>query len=387
MEGRYESRKALFKGIDTNSLEKRRKSAKAESEESKRLLMKSLREAAMSAIEKEGPEELRTRKLFSRTFMYYDTMLSVPMNLESDWLVALRPEGQRCLAVLQGNALSLRQRNGQLIDSFVLDPFSIKRTDQVAIFDCMLGFSNKTMKRTLFVTDVVQLKGNDLYMSDFTFRQYFLKEHWPFTPSGSAPMLMGLEDDSIPEFERIEFGFATHARIQSLYSAEGSGYSSDSLLFIHKEGKYTNGLSQEALIFRDENLSRFAIDSKHEDGFDGGESMAMVLRAAVKKKKGSESIVKLETWDGISLHEMKLESAPGWMKSTLAKRPWMLVRCEVDNNFEFTKMQSSGKPFPHSFNRIVDQFRKRRLALNLPPTENEIFDAPPLSIESLLSSP
>lgn len=381
MEARYDSRKALFKHIDTNAVDRRRKSAKAESEEAKRILMKSLREAAISAVEKEGPEEIRTRKLFSRTFMYYDTMLSVPSNLESEWLVALRPEGQRCLAVLQGNSLTLRQRNGQVVDSFILDPFSLKRSDQVAIFDCVLGFSNRTMKRTVFITDLVQQKGNDLYMSDFSFRQYFLKEHWPFASMDSAPMLTGFSDESVPDFERIEFDFATKRRIQSLYSQAGSEYASDSLLFCSKDGRYTTGLSQEALIFRDEQLSRFAIDSKHEEGFDGGESMAMVLKA---KKTGSK--IDFETWDGISLHKVLMESAPAWLKTGIGKRPWMLVRCEVNDSFEFTKMQSSGKPFPHSFNRIVDQYRKRRQAMNLPPTGNELFDGPPLSIDSILSS-
>lgn len=382
MQARYESRKAGFKDIDSNSLVRRRQSAKSESEEAKRELLRSLRESVISQVpELPSTEELRTRKLFARTFMYHDTMISVPENLSTQWLVGLRPEGQRCLAILKGNSVTLRQRNGQVVDSFILDPFALKRTgDHVAIFDCVLGYSNRTMKKTIYVFDLLMQKGNDLIFSDFVFRQYFLKENWPFCETQGVPMLLGSDDT--PDFVRIEFDFANRESILSRYTLDDQ---LDSLMFFHRDGKYVNGLSNEALVFRDSHLSRFAIDSKHEDGFDGGESMEMVLRASLQRPKKNETI-ELTTWDGIVLHRMALNESPSWLKNGLNKRPFMMVRCQVNNEFEFIEFSSSGKPFPHSFNRIVDQIRKRKEALGLTASGNELFDSKPLSIDSILNS-
>ena len=389
MQTRYESRRASFKDLDTNTVERRRNAAKTESEEAKKEFLKSLREAAMAEPQVEDiptHEDLRARKLFARSFMYQDTMITVPGRLAKEWLVALRPEGQRCLAVLQGNSVTLRQRNGAVIDSFVLDPFAVKRSDQVAIFDCVYGYSNRSMKRTVYIFDLLMQKGNDLIFSDFVFRQYILKEHWPFCAVEGVPMLLGSEET--PDFERIDFEFATREAIESRYNLDGSssGLVSDSLMFYHRDSRYQNGLSQEALIFRDNHLSRFAIDSKHDDGFDGGECMEMVLRASLKRLKTENNQVELATWDGIVLHRMPVLDCPGWLKSGLNKKPFLLVRCQVTNSFEFSSFSSSGKPFPHSLNRIVDQIRKRRAALQLDPTGNELFDSPLLTIESILNS-
>ncbi len=382
----------MFKDLDTRSLDRRRQAARVDSEEAKRELMKSLREAVISSCEPEGAAELRVRKVFARSFLYQDTMIAVPENLATQWLVALRPEGQRCLGVMQGNSFTLRQRNGHMVDAFVLDPFSIKRMDGAAIFDCVYGFNNRTMKKTVFITDVIQMKGNELHMSDFVFRQYFLKEHWPFCEQPEAPVLMGFEDsEQAPEFERIDFDFASRERIENLYGNVSTDYVSDSLIFCQRDGRYISGLSQDALIFRDSHLSRFSIDSKHEEGFDGAESMVMVLKAvlrrAKKKLEGAVETVDLQTWDGIVLHRLGMDSGcPDWLKKEVKKRPFVLVRCEVDNTVCVKSIASSGKPFPHSFNRIVDQFRKRRSVLSLEGTGNEIFDASPLSIETILAS-
>ena len=192
MEKRFVERKQSYKTIDTQSLNRRREAAKTESEDSKRELLKCLRESLSEEIfaQKTSGQEIQTRRLFAKTFMYPDTLISIPEKLSEDWLVGLRPEGQRCLAILVGNSLTLRQRNGQVIETFVLDPFSVRRSDNIAMFDAIYGFNSQNLKRTLYIADVVMMKGNELVFSDFSFRQYFLGEHWPFSPSDSAPMLL-----------------------------------------------------------------------------------------------------------------------------------------------------------------------------------------------------
>jgi hypothetical protein len=389
MEQRFSNRKALFKNIDSQNSERRRQSAETQSDEAKRELLRSLRESVsleisdFQMVEKPSLHELRTRKIFSRSFMYPDTMVKVPVDLDTDWMVSLRPEGQRCLAVLSSNTLTMRQRNGQIIDSFVLDPFSIRPIDGIAIFDCVYGFNTSSMERTVYVSDILLFKGNELVFSDFTFRQYFLKENWPFLDVASAPSLMGFEDDSLPSFVRIESVPATRDSISRLYFQTTTGVSPDSLLFHQKDGKYINGLSGDFLMFRDSHLSRFAIDSSHQDGFDGAESMDIVLRAVVKRGK-NEHAVEFKTWDGVVLYAT--EEVPGWIRDGLKKRPSLLVRCSMSDKFEFMEFKSSGKPFPNSVSRIVDQFRKRRLALGLDPIGNTVFDASPLTFQDIVDS-
>ena len=178
---------------------------------------------------------------------------------------------------------------------------------------------------------------------------------------------------------KLEYFPATSENINRLYQQGLSGITADSLIFYHKDGKYVNGLTQEVLSFRDSHLSRYAIDTTQEDGFDGSESMEIVLRVV----RGSKKIFQFKTWDGIVLHQSG--TVPEWIVSVLKRKPFILVRCIVSNNFEFSEMKSSGKPFAMSLNRIVDQFRKRRETLELDPIGNEVFDAPPVSISDILS--
>jgi hypothetical protein len=246
------------------------------------------------------------------------------------------------------------------------------------MFDAIYGFNNQNLKRTLYIADVVMMKGNELVFSDFSFRQYYLGEHWPFLPSVSAPMLMDSET-SVPDIVKLEYLSASSDNINRLYHEGLPTVTPDSLLFCLKDGKYVNGLTQEVLSFRDSNLSRYAIDTTQEDGFDGSESMEIVLRVV----RGPKKIFLFKTWDGIVLHQS--ETVPEWIVSVLKRKPFVLVRCIVSNKFEFSEMKSSGKPFAMSLNRIVDQFRKRRETLKLDPIGNDMFDAPPVSISDILS--
>ena len=377
MEERNEARRSQFKDLFTAGLERRVRAAKIESDESRKSLIKSLREASLVDAEQASPAELRARRLFAKTFMFPDSMIAVPENLGRDWLVLLRPEGQRCLVVLSSNTVTLRGRNGAVLGSFVLDPFAVKKTDSVAVFDAMYGFDESSMRKTVFIFDVLLLKGNELIFSDFEFRQFFLKEHWPFV-SGSVPVLGGFEAEDVPEFRLVESLPAS--QVEKLYS-DPSPFTPDSLQFFKRTGKYVNGLSGETLLFRDEHLSRFAIDTKHDEGFDGKETMEIVLSAKIGK---ADDIVEFKTWDGVVLHTAQRSTAPRWLRDRL-KKGSVLTRCEVSNSFEFLKLTSSGKPFANSFHRIVDQFRKRRVALNLPPLGIELMDSPPLAFPAIVA--
>lgn len=369
MEAKQEVRKAQFKDISTALNQK--KFAKADSDDARKELISSLRQLVEPPSEESlrRKADMKTKKLFSRTFMHPDTMLEVPENLSSDWSLIFRPEGERCLVVVNGNTVTLRGRNGNIIETIVLDPFSVKRSETVTILDGVYGY--KGLRKCVYVFDALLLKQSELIFSDFDFRQFFLSQHWPFTESVLAPML----DSEIPELVRIEAVPATASNVRRLYESE----SGDSLVFFKRTAKYINALTQEALCFRDERISRYAIDSQHKDGFQGNEAQTFVLRRAERKSE-EEALVEFKTWDNVVL----FTSRSGSDSHRNHAKESSLVKVTVNAQFELLSFKSSGKPFAHSFSRIVDQFRKRRSLLGLAPIGVEVMDAAPVSIDQIL---
>lgn len=390
MDAKLELRKTQFKEISSLEKTRRRTAVKSESDQARKDLISSLRElpnetpSTVKESKSSSSEASKVKRLFARTFMYPDTMLEVPAQaeLEAGWQVFLRPEGERCLLILSGNTLTLRARNGNIIESFVLDPFTVKRFEGVSILEGVFGY--KGLKRCIYVLDALLLKQNELIFSDFDFRQFFLNQNWPFLQASSAPMLE-VDDESVgtPEIVKLEPLPATSSNIKLLYDTE----SGDSLVFYNRTGKYMNGLTLEALTFRDDTMSRYAIDTQHREGFEGDEAQSFVL--AVTRQRGNDSIIEFQTWDHVVLLSKPESDVEKWIKDALArniklnKKKRILVKITVNNEFEFTSFKSSGKPFPNSFNRIVDQFRKRRFLLNLPPLGIDTMDAPPVSIHDL----
>ena len=378
MESKLETRRLQFKALISTQLEDRKKSQKQRSDEERSALLLSLRSAADTApgSSRRPPS---VQKLFSRTFMHPDTLVDIPTDLKSQWMVVLRPEGERCLVVLKNNTITLRSRNGNIIgDTHILDPFRyLSRFDVDAIFDAVL--SNE-----LYIFDVLLFNQNELVNSEFEFRQFFLEQNWPFL-SGKAPaVFMDDEtgDSTIPEIHRLEAYQVSAASLQTLY--DSSEYEKDSLVFFRKTGKYENGLSSEALYFRDDKLSKYAIDSKHESGFAGDEDMDLVLVVWVKDKR-----VELKTWDKIRVLEFNSESEAehaGIVKSLLKDKTKIRASLNV-GEFKFEKFSQTRKPFATSFNRVVDQVRKRKAKLgidcaNLPP----IFQASPVTFTDIMNS-
>ena len=391
MESRQTLRKAQFKDIFSADFERRKSEAKSDSDDARRRLVQSIRSHSEAAREltdtptRQRSDEIRVKKMFAKTFMYPDSMVTVPADLAENWLVMLKPQGDRCLVILDANAVYVRSKNGSLILTFLMDPFSVKKTEGIAVFDAIYGMNEATMKRQLFIFDVIFMKGNELVFSDFTFRQHFLKQHWPFGCDAGAPVLgLDMGDSDVPDIVHLEALPITKSTILSLYEKADVRFETDSLVFHRKDGKYENGLTAEALVFRDSVLSRYSIDTKYVDGFEGDECQEIVLRAALSRKDNTE--VEFKTWDGIVVKQISVSDAtvPKWMIERLRKKEPFLVKIQVDSKFEFVSFAVSKKPFANSFNRIVDQFRKRRVAMNLDPVGLPLLDAPPVDIAAIL---
>jgi hypothetical protein len=265
-----------------------------------------------------------------------------------------------------------------VIERFVLDLFSVKKTEGVTILDGVYGY--KGSRRCVYVVDALLLKQNELIFSDFDFRQFFLNQHWPLQMDAlTVPMLETDEMVTIPLIERVEAFPAIADNVKRLYESEG-----DSLLFFKRNGRYVNGLTQDVLSFRDEHMSRYAIDTQHRDGFEGDEEQTLVLRASRKL----ENVIEFATWDGVVLQQRNEEETEEWIREKLSrtKQKSIMVKVIVNEALEFLKFKSSGKPYPNSFNRIVDQFRKRRALLGLAPLGVAMLDAAPLSIQDILGN-
>jgi hypothetical protein len=376
MEEKLKSRRSQFKDIFTGGMERRKRKASKESDNARKELLESLR--GISKTSCLDHRSIRESRQFSKLFMYSDAMISVPADLGTDWYVTLRPEGARCLVILVNNTITLRGKNGAVIEQFVMDPFSVKPSKEAAIFDAIFGTNEMTMRKEIFVTDVITMDGNELIFSDFEFRQYYLEQNFPFTSGGPQIDFASSESPAITLLKPLK---ATPQTIKELYDGSGKAFESDSLAFNHKSGKYESGLAESSLVFRDSHLSRYSIDTKYVDGFEGDESQEIVLKVLHNKKSKT---YQFKTWDGVLVKDC--EDVPQWLVDRLAKSVSALARVEIDNSFEFSKISVSKKPFPNSYNRIVDQFRKRRVALNLPLTGLEMLDKLPIGIQDIVSS-
>jgi len=384
MESKLAERRSQFKSLISTQLEDRKTAQKKRSDDERSALLHSIRSAAIAdkpdSTHRRRPPSLQ--KIFSRTFMHPDTMVEIPNDLKSNWMVILRPEGERCLVVLKNNTMTLRSRNGNVIgEEFILDPFRhLARYDVDGIFDGVLTPNNE-----LFIFDILLFNQNELVNSEFEFRNFFLQQNWPFLNTQGAPAIfMGEEDDTtIPIIRRIEAHSVTPDSLQALY--ESSEYEKDSLIFLTKSGKYENGLTNEAIFFRDECLSKYAIDSKFETGFAGDEDMDLVLVVWMKES----GKIELKTWDRITLLKFESESEAvekGVPKQLLKDKTKIRVSLNVEE-FRFEKFSSTRKPFATSFNRVVDQIRKRRAKMagdsqSLP----AIFQAPSITFTDILNS-
>jgi predicted HAD superfamily phosphohydrolase YqeG len=99
--------------------------------------------------------------------------------------------------------------------------------------------------------------------------------------------------------------------------------------------------------------------------------------------------IELKTWDRITLLQFESETEAvkkGVSKQLLKDKTKIRVSLNVEE-FRFEKFSSTRKPFATSFNRIVDQIRKRRAKMagdssSLPP----IFQAPPITFTDIMNS-
>jgi hypothetical protein len=376
-----------FKQLVRTELEHRKSHHQSRSKSDRSQLIEALRSACERPdstvhISTPSSSEIKTKKAFASVFMHPDAMIEVPSDLGTEWDVVLRPAGERCLVILDHNTLKLRSRNGSVVTEFILDPFTLTRHDIFAIFDGI--FSGTINGPKISIIDLIVWNKTNLVDSEYTCRRYFLQQNFPFSPvPESAPTIPAEED--IPEIALMESFPVTRANVTKLYGTRQTelGVESDSLLFFRRDGKYEAGLAEDALFFRDSKLSRFCVDSAYADGFEGDEDQLVVLKLVREKQ-----IVFLKSWDNVVMYQCPLESIldakniPLAIQEHVKKsscRRKMFIRTPLERIEDLSKWCVSKKPFPSSFNRIVDQFRKRRA------WAGGADDEKPVAIDSILA--
>lgn len=118
----------------------------------------------------------RKRTEFVSEFMIYDWIIDIPNDLEKNWLVAVRPEGERCLVMAHNGRTISRTRNGNILHQFPseLPSGNFKQQQQQAsltMLDCIFIHSTNTY----YVMDIIYWLDHPVYDSDAEFRLWFLK--------------------------------------------------------------------------------------------------------------------------------------------------------------------------------------------------------------------
>ena len=321
-----------------------------------------------------GKKMQRLRRLhrtlfFARQMQIPDWMLVPPQDLAESWLVLAKPEGDRCLLLSDGGRVQVRQKNGHILEKFtdsrfprgltILDAVCIEGpqtekpvrkkqdsslgqdevqepsvnmdepsspVDDVAesegddAMGCSQGgkSSGKGRRRRpvgnrkFAICDVLVWGDMDMASTEAEFRLFWLQSRFEEmrekAPRRARPLQL------------IRALPATVEALRELYS-EDFGYPKDSLMFLHRQGRYqiSEAVTPLAKLWRDRHLSRFVVDTPDEKGKDlpSKQSVVLEVRGGGRLRTADRHLV-------AQCSEEDLEKLQGQAKNK------SLVRCDVE---------------------------------------------------------
>ena len=267
-----------------------------------------------------GKRMQRLRRLhrtlfFARQLQVPDWMLVPPSDMAESWLVLAKPEGERCLLLSDGGRVEVRKKNGYVLERYtdsrlprgltILDVVSIEGpakpsapvapmeeiaapedADEDALSDDNMsthtgyqggkkGGGKGRRRRPLgnrkyAVCDVLFWADVDLAGTEAECRLFWLESRFEEmrdkVPRRARPLQLVR---ALP---------ATAESIKELYYND-LGFAKDSLLFLHREGRYqmSEPVTPVARMWRDRHLSRFVVDTPDEKGQDLPSQQSVVL--------------------------------------------------------------------------------------------------------------
>mmetsp|Transcript_39065 Transcript_39065/g.48406 ORF Transcript_39065/g.48406 Transcript_39065/m.48406 type:complete len:468 (-) Transcript_39065:248-1651(-) len=271
-----------------------------------------------------GKKMQRLRRLhrtlfFARQLQVPDWMLSPPTDLAQSWLVLAKPEGERCLLLSEGGRVEVRKKNGYVLERYtdsrlprgltILDVVSIEgppkespapktpSSEAQISMDAQVvqedgeaeeAESDEDMgckggkkggkgrrrrpqgNRKYAVCDVLVWGDVDLAATEAECRLFWLESRFQEmrekAPRRARPLQL------------IRALPATAESLKELYYTN-FGYLKDSLLFLHREGRYqvSEPITPVARLWRDRHLSRFVVDTPDEKGEELPSKQSVVL--------------------------------------------------------------------------------------------------------------
>ena len=268
----------------------------------------------------QGRKMQRLRRLhrtlfFARQLQMPDWMLVPPNDLAQSWLVLAKPEGERCLLLSDGGRVEVRKKNGYVLERYsdsrlprgltVLDvvciegPAKIQEAPETAQIEetptpqeegeveavesadedmgCKGGKKGGKGRRRrpqgnrkYAVCDVLVWGDVDLAATEAECRLFWLESRFEEmrekAPRRARPLQLVR---ALP---------ATAESMKELYYGD-FGYLKDSLLFLHREGRYqvSEPVTPVARLWRDRHLSRFVVDTPDEKGEELPSKQSVVL--------------------------------------------------------------------------------------------------------------
>ena len=350
--------------------ERRRAALEAQQKQDRQRLLSELR-----GLAEETP---KADSSFAEKLMFPDWLIEKPNDLNSNWLVQLRPEGKRCILLISHGRVHIRSKQGRLLTPVpIMEPSLISLG--TTILDCVVPDTIRGYACALYVMDVIYWDDAAIAESEAEFRHYWLKSRFSelsFDFSSFGETIDFKVMRSLPPLIYVEPKDARGEVIEEMYSNH-QDYATDSFIFTHKESQYVAGLSPLQLQWRDRRLSRFVIDTSDFEGDRLPERQKVVLQAKV----GKSGKIKLKTWDGVKV--AKLQTIEGIKESCLVRLTIAGVESDgsIKDPLSIVRIPP-GRVFPDSHNRIKSQAYLRANGGNIVPLTELTGGLVPHSVEN-----
>ncbi|KRX03307.1 hypothetical protein PPERSA_08361 [Pseudocohnilembus persalinus] len=193
--------------------------------------------------------ELREKqRSYSDILVQPEHMIDIPYNLASDYYVQPRPNGERCLVIVQNQMAVARNKNGKIISKF------ITQIKNYSVLDCVFNKSSNIF----YILDAIQYANVELSHEPTEFRIFWLNAQIQEYKSEFQEKQNEKKFQLVPYFEVNPENLQRCSMSQFLFLKDG-------IVFVNKQAQYIGGLHLNFLLFKDQNISMYPIEIFNEN--------------------------------------------------------------------------------------------------------------------------